>query len=157
YELFDPGATLLASQGRPVPLNGYRFVNTELATLAGGEFYSEWDVLDWLTPYGTLSYTEGRDLTRNGRDDTFFSLVQFPFPTRGRLGGPPQEPLPGMLPIESHVGFRVHQKGKSPRWAIDCYARIVGNQNRVAESLLERPTPGFTLYNIRAYWQVNKN
>jgi len=156
YELFDPNAAVLAGQGRPVPLQGYRFINTELASLAGGEFYSEYDLLDWLTPFGTLTYTEGRDLTRNGRDDTAFSQ-EFSFPTRGKLGGAPEEPLPGIGPMESRVGFRLHQPGKTPRWGLEFTARIVGNQDRVASSLGELPTPGFTTYNIRAYWQVNKH
>jgi outer membrane receptor protein involved in Fe transport len=161
YELFDPGAQILANQGRPVPLQGLRYINTELASLAGGEFYSEYDALDWLTPFATLSYQEGRDLTRNGRDTTFFSLdPQFAFPTRGNPKGPAgyaEEPLPGINPIESRLGFRIHQASKSPRWAVEFTTRIVGNQNRVATSLNEVPIPGFTIYNLRSYWQVNKN
>jgi iron complex outermembrane recepter protein len=64
--------------------------------------------------------------------------------------------LPGIPPSEAHVGFRIHQPSKNPRWGIEFYSRIVGNQERVAQRLGEPPTPGFTLYNIRAYWQVNK-
>jgi outer membrane receptor protein involved in Fe transport len=33
---------------------------------------------------------------------------------------------------------------------------MVAGQNRVAESLGEVPTPGFTIFNVRGFWRVNK-
>jgi outer membrane receptor protein involved in Fe transport len=158
-ELFDPNSQLLQlEKGTQVKLRGYRFMNTELATLTGGEYYCEWDALDWLTPYGVLSDTIGTDQTRNGLDDTFtrYSLSRFPNGLRGGVYNA-QEPLPGISPIEARVGFRIHEQNKNPRWAIEFYTRIVGNQDRFAASLDELPTPGFTIYNIRGYWQVNKH
>ena len=41
-----------------------KYVNTELATLAGFEMYAEYDVNCRLTPFATLKFVEGRDLTR---------------------------------------------------------------------------------------------
>ena len=32
-------------------------------------------------------------------------------------------------------------------------ARIVDNQDRIARSLLEEATPGFTTYDVRGYWR----
>ncbi|HQR42619.1 MAG TPA: TonB-dependent receptor, partial [Gemmatales bacterium] len=42
-----------------------------------------------------------------------------------------------------------------PRWTVDLGARIVVSQNRVATSLGEIPTPGFTVYNVRGNWRIN--
>jgi outer membrane receptor protein involved in Fe transport len=120
-----------------------RFVNTELATLAGGEVFGEYDVSRWLKGFGTLSYVEGRDQTRGLRgafEPPFFSFD-------------PIEPLPGINPLESRVGIRVHEPEQS-QWAVELSARIVDNQDRVASSLFESPTPGFTTYDLRSYWQA---
>ena len=38
--------------------------------------------------------------------------------------------------------------------AVEFSARIVDNQDRVASSLLEKETPGFTTYDLRGYWQA---
>jgi outer membrane receptor protein involved in Fe transport len=160
YELVDPQGKLIAGGAfGSTPLRGLRYLNTDLATLSGAEAYCEWDVLDWLTPFGTLSYVEGRDYTRNGRDASTLPpplLPLTPASPRGGVFGPAQEPLPQIPPIESRLGFRVHQAGKSPRWAVEISARVVGPQDRVAETLTEVATPGFTTYDLRTYWQVNK-
>jgi outer membrane receptor protein involved in Fe transport len=121
-----------------------RFVNTELATLAGGEAFGEYDVSRWLKGFGTLSYVEGRDQTR-GLRGAFDNPPFFSFD--------PIEPLPGINPLESRVGIRVHEPEQS-QWAVELSARIVDNQDRVASSLFESPTPGFTTYDLRSYWQA---
>jgi outer membrane receptor protein involved in Fe transport len=118
---------------------GVKFVNTDLATLAGGEFYAEYDCNEWLTQFNRVSYVEGRDRNRDGR---------------GLLPGSDREPLPGIAPLESRVGLRVHQPCKDPRWAIEFAARIVDAQDRVASSLLEQPSAGFTTYDLRTYWKA---
>jgi outer membrane receptor protein involved in Fe transport len=115
---------------------------------------------------------EGRDLGRNARDDSTIALlvpnpanpggppvvrVLSPTSPRGGQVGPTAEPLPQIPPLESRIGFRVHQPGKAPRWAVEISARIVAAQDRVAESLAEVATPGFTVYDLRGYWQVNKD
>jgi outer membrane receptor protein involved in Fe transport len=123
----------LESEGTVVKnFNGYRYKNTGLATLIGGEAYSEYDLLDWLTPFGVISYVEGRD------HDI-------------------EEPLPGIYPLESRVGVRVHDPDRSPRWAVEFTTRMVARQDRVATSLLEEPTGGFTIFDLRSYWLVRDN
>jgi iron complex outermembrane recepter protein len=64
------------------------------------------------------------------------------------------EPLPMIPPLESRVGFRLHEPGDTPRWQIELSARMVAGQNNVATSLGELPTPGFTVFDVRGYWQA---
>lgn len=107
---------------------GVFYTNTDLATLTGGEIYGEYDWNDWLTPFASLSYVEGRD---HSRDD------------RGPIEGfSNEEPLPGIVPLESRVGQRIHQAEDDPRWGIEASARIVDHQDRVATSLFERDSLG---------------
>jgi outer membrane receptor protein involved in Fe transport len=113
-------------------LPGYRFINTPQATLAGFEAYTDFDLCDWLTPFATLVYCDGRDLHAH-------------------------EPLPGIYPLDGRAGFRIHDPAKRSRWAVEFSARMVAGQDQVATSLLEVPTSGFTIFNIRSYWQVRDN
>lgn len=158
YITFEATRTFTTTQIEQVSL---QYVNTDLATLAGCEMYLETDVNDWLTPFATLQYVEGRDQTRNGEFATqrvssgvakqrVYGMARGSFTT---LGGGSEEPLPGIAPLQSRVGIRLHQPSPIPEWTIELSARIVDNQDRVAESLAESPTPGFTIWDIRGSWQ----
>ena len=61
-----------------------KYVNTDLATLAGFELFAECDVNDWLTPFATLKYVEGRDHTRNGHFATRRASAVSPGPRGSR-------------------------------------------------------------------------
>ncbi|MEO8499211.1 MAG: TonB-dependent receptor, partial [Planctomycetota bacterium] len=159
YITFEATRTFTTNQLEQVSL---QYVNTDLATLAGGEMYFESDVNDWMTPFATLQYVEGRDQTRNGDFATqrvaggnpkqkVFGLARGSFTT---LGGGSSEPLPGISPLQSRVGFRLHEPQASPTWTVELSARIVNQQNRVAASLAETPTPGFTVWDLRGAWQA---
>ncbi len=138
-----------------------KYVNTKLATLAGVELYGEYDVADFLTTFATLQYVEGRDHTRNGEFATRRAAPGQPS-TRvyglprgyfsGIVGGA-EEPLPNIVPLESRLGVRLHDPSETRRWGIELSARVVDNQDRVASSLLETPTPGFTVWDVRSYWR----
>jgi len=141
----------VAPASPPFQANVIQFVNTNRATLSGFETYAEWDVYEWLTPFVTMEYVEGRDYTRNFRG----LLVANGMPLAGSAS--PQEPLPGMPPLESRLGFRIHDRGKNPRWGVEALARMVAGQHRIAESLGEQATRGFTIFNVRAFWRVTKN
>lgn len=117
------------------------FTNTDLATLAGAELYGEYDLLCCLTPFATFSYVEGRDHSRDNRGNI------------GIFGE--EEPLPQISPLESRLGLRFHEPVDNPRWGIEFAARVVDNQDRIARSLREQETPGFTTYDLRSYWQVS--
>jgi len=118
-----------------------RFVNTDWATLSGGEISGEYDLCQHWTSFATLSYVEGRDHSHGVRGIGVF-----------RQSG--EEPLPGIAPLESRLGVRLHEPSEKPRWGIELTARVVDNQDRVASSLLERETPGFTTFDLRSYWQA---
>ncbi len=135
-----------------------RFTNTTLATLTGCELYAETDATDWLTPFSTLTYVSGRDWTRDGRGTTVPQTSALNSPVVPGLGalGAPSEPLPGIEPLEARMGFRVHEPVKVPRWSLELSARLDAAQHRVAESLGELPTSGYTVWDLRSFWQPNK-
>ncbi len=138
-----------------------RYVNTSLATLAGFESFVELNPDHWWTPFATVRYVDGRDRTRNGNFAT----------TNGRRGVPSRrveglprgffsgvtgsdsEPLPGISPLETRVGIRLTDTSAQPNWNMEIGARIVDNQDRVATSLLELPTAGFTVFDIRSTYR----
>jgi iron complex outermembrane receptor protein len=135
-----------------------KYVNTDFATLAGVEFLAECDLFDWLVPFATLKYVQGTDRTRNGSFATdqataFTPSVQVPGLPRGDFSGVTagdKEPLPGILPFESRLGVRLLDP-VSQLWGLELYARVVEDQERVAASLLESATPGFTVWDARAF------
>jgi len=139
-----------------------KYVNTALATLTGFEGFIERDVNRWTTLFGTVSYVDGRDRTRNG---TFATMqangaapsVQVAGLNRGFFGNPTNsasEPLPSITPLESRLGVRFHGASEQPRWFTEFAARLVNQQVRVATSLGETPTPGFIVLDFRSQWSV---
>lgn len=141
-----------------------KYVNTELATLVGAELHGEFDLTDWLTPFATVSYVDGRDRRRNGDFATVPAAPGTPSTrdytqprgsSSGFAGGA-QEPLPSIVPLDSRLGIRLHQPGDAPQWGVEVVARVVAHQDRVATSLLETPTSGFTVLDLRAYLQATK-
>ena len=160
-----------------------KYVNTDLATFFGTDAYLQYDYTEYLTPFGTLTYVEGTDQTRNGNFATQpvgFNLAGVPVAsqqvagaTRGAfnngalggipVGGPNTEPLPSILPLQARLGVRWHARkeiGETTRklpWSVEFSTRLVASQTRVASSLLETTTRGFTLVDINTYWQSNPN
>ena len=138
-----------------------KYVNTDLATLAGFELLADYRSTDMLTPFANLQYVRGQDQTRNGDFATFPANANTPSTRvfdqpRGFFSGvtgAKKEPLPQIIPLQSRIGIRIHAPEIDPRWAVEISARLVGPQNRVAVSLLEQPTPGFGVGDIRAYWR----
>jgi len=140
-----------------------KYVNTDLATFTGFEAFLQYKATDWLTPFAVVSYVDGRDRTRNG--DFATTQVQPGVPSmrvagnRGSAGGNfgidrSQEPLPGILPMDARIGIRLHPYSEQAPWGYELSARVVSTQNRVAESLNETDTIGFTVWDMRGYWQA---
>ena len=138
-----------------------RYVNTDLATLAGGEAFLELLPDSLIAPFVYFKAMDGRDRTRNGDFATSngqagsASLRNFQ-ESRGffsRIVGSDSEPLPGINPTEVRVGTRINDQSRSPEWTLVISGRIVDNQDRVATSLLESPTPGFAVWDIRGTYQ----
>jgi iron complex outermembrane recepter protein len=141
-----------------------RSVNTDLATLAGFESFAELFPKNRLTPFVTVRYVDGRDRTRNGNfatqsGDDFTVSNKVRNLRRGFFSGilgADAEPLPGIAPLETRIGTRLRNDVKDERWNIELAARIVDNQDRVATSLLENPTAGFTVWDLRGTWRPLK-
>ena len=159
YEVvfFDPVAPPLAEPNS----RALTYVNTPHATLAGGEAYGELDLDNMWTASGTLTYVEGRDKTRNagGQQSYDPSIPAFaldPTLPRGTAGGEAREPLPSISPLESRIGIRAVDP-KDKRWIVDFSARIVDNQDRVAKSIVEFATPGFTTFDLQTSYQLQDN
>jgi iron complex outermembrane recepter protein len=133
------------------------FTNTDLATLAGGELYAEVDVLSWLTPFINVSYVQGEDLTHvDTKRPGLVSARRFPNLGSAQGLGSETEPLPNIPPLELRSGVRLHEPGRTPKYAVEFLARSVMGQNDVATSLNEIKTPGFTIFDLRAFWQVRE-
>jgi len=109
-----------------------------------------------------VRYVDGRDRTRNGNFATISgdsTTVSSKDPTRVRgadnnllLGGD-AEPLPSISPLETRIGTRLRNDAQNERWNLELAARIVDRQNRVASSLLENSTAGFTVFDLRGTWK----
>ena len=139
-----------------------QFTNTDLATIFGGEMFAEYDLNPYFTGFAVSSYIQGTDQDRSQSA----RLPNLIFPTNPRVPGlnlpqvgktPDKEPLPGIPPWDSRLGLRLHEPAPLPRWGVETSARIVDQQNRVATTLRELPTPGFTVWDFRSFWQVTPN
>ncbi|HET6572573.1 MAG TPA: TonB-dependent receptor [Fimbriiglobus sp.] len=130
------------------------YTNTDLATLAGAELFSQANLAAWLTGFGTLSYVQGIDQTatdhrRAANLDS--SRRDDPLTLRRKSR---TEPLPQIPPLESRVGLRFHAPSLTPRWQVEFSTRMVTGQNNVATSLGEFTTPGFTIFTVRGFWRL---
>ena len=130
----------------------YGFVNTDWATLSGFETYGEYDLNSWVTSFAAMSYVEGRDHTRAGNN--YFDRFGFDRPRSDSASD--EEPLYAISPLETRVGLRIQEPDKK-RYGVEFSARIVNNQDRVATTLLETETGGFTTYDVRGFWRVCDN
>ncbi len=138
-----------------------RAVNTRLATLAGFEAYAEVAPKEPLTLFAIAKGSDGRDRTRNGdfatrAANTFFASERIAGLPRGAFSfvpGNDSESLPGISPFETRLGVRLRDNVDEPQWIVELAARVVDNQDRVASSLLEFATPGFTVWDLRTVWQ----
>ena len=63
--------------------------------------------------------------------------------------GSKEEPLPGIPPLDARLGLRFHDTSHRKEWNIEVTARMVARQDRVATSLLETTTSGFTVWDTR--------
>jgi outer membrane receptor protein involved in Fe transport len=161
YITFENTSVVLGPPLGQSELFSLRFVNTDLATIAGVESFAEYDLTPSLTPFTTLKYIVGEDHTRNGHFATREATPGVPSEKvpglpRGSFSGvigAHNEPLPGIVPLESRIGVRWHQTGRDPDWGVEVSARIVDDQDRVALSLLEPESAGFTTYDLRSFWR----
>ena len=127
---------------------GYQLTNIELATICGGDLFGEIELRKGMTIFGCMSYNQGENLSRvqfvdsayNGtvKDGTFVRI-------------PGSEPLPDIYPFNGRISLRIFDPEKK-KWGTEFVCRMVHSQNRVAYSLSELPTPGFTVFDLRGYY-----
>ena len=134
-----------------------RYVNTDLVTLLGAECFGEMLPESPVTPFATMRIVAGRDRTRNGRFATtngnaFAASQKVDGAARGFFSGvlgSNEEPLPGIPPLDARLGLRFHDTSPRKVWNVEVTARMVARQDRVATSLLETATSGFTVWDTR--------
>lgn len=161
--------TFEAMSVRPGPFGqieqaNLKYVNTERATLFGFEGEAQWKLMKNAALFGQLSYVEGTDQTRNGnfatqqaRSGPLTPSVQVTGMPRGAFSGvmgESEESLPGIPPLESRVGVRLAGAVGDAPVSLEIAARIVTEQDKVASSLLETATPGFTVFDARGFLQL---
>jgi iron complex outermembrane recepter protein len=157
YITFENTQTIVLSPNVDAQAVSLRYVNTEFATLAGLESYFELVPDAALSPFANLRFVEGIDRTRNGRFATTNgssgnSSQKDTTQVRGfysGVAGAESEPLPSIPPLETRIGLRWKDSSSAKRWNVELSQRIVAGQNRVATSLRETPTPGFSLTDLR--------
>jgi len=142
-----------------VVLNQLVYTNTNLATLAGFESYGQVEATGWLSLFGGMSYVQGTDRShRDHRRPADIDSSRRYAPLDGKLATA-TEALPQIPPYEFRTGFRVHEWLNDPnqaaRWSVEFSVRHAASQHNIAESLGERETPSFTIFDLRSYWQVN--
>ena len=164
YITFENMDTVLGPPLGQIEQANLKFVNTDLATLSGFDFFAEFDLNKRLACFGTVSYVEGRDRSRNGEFATRQAgpgpTTQSPGLPRGSYSGivgASREPLPSMRPMESRLGLRLHEPSERPRWSTELSLRVVDGQDRIATSLLETTTSGFTTWDVRGFWQARES
>lgn len=154
--------------------NVLRSVNSDLAAIGGLELDGDVDVNEWVTAFGTLAWTHGTDLRRNAENrdvtstlapgtdtlpigtqtTTIVPIGPFNVPqTTVVVANKKHEPLPAISPLAARLGLRLHEPVEQPRYSVELAARVVTAQERVAASLFETPTPGFTVWDLRAFWR----
>jgi hemoglobin/transferrin/lactoferrin receptor protein len=84
-------------------------------------------------------------------------FVVYPVVASVPVPAPKEEALPGIPPLESRFGVQVHQPGERPRWGLELSARVVDEQDRIAATLREQRTPGFTTLDLRSYCRPADN
>lgn len=164
YITFEAMSVVTGPPAAQIEQVNLKYVNTDLATLWGWQARYEYEWNDLLTPFATLQYVQGDDRTRNGSFATQQASagnpsMRVPGSPRGFFSGIPgddKEPLPGIVPLESRLGLRWEEKNSPRPWGVEIAARVVDNQDRVAASLLETPTPGFTVWDVRAFLRPNE-
>lgn len=161
YITFENTNIVEGANNNAVEQVSLRYVNTSLATLAGFETFAELMPEKRVSPFMSMRYVDGRDRTRNGDFATTngnqnSASTKVGGQQRGffsGLIGSDSEPLPGISPLETRIGLRIRNEVEDPSWNVEVSARIVDNQDRVASSLLENATPGFTVFDVRGTYR----
>lgn len=129
WSYVDEYITLAADPGVPPDpdLRLLEFTNQD-SVFAGAEISGELDLTGSILLSAKASYIDGRNLI---------------------VG----EPLVGIFPLQSRFSVLWYEPVDN-RYGAEFVAWVVDNQDRVASSLFEIPTPGFAKFDARGYVQV---
>jgi iron complex outermembrane recepter protein len=123
----------------------YHIANVGLATMAGGDLFGEVEIRKGITVFGCMSYVHGENLRpMHVTVDDAGNYIVTP------IGG--TEPLHGMYPFNGKISLRVFDP-KKDKWGMEFGARLVHSQHEVATSLAELGSPGFSVFDLRAYYR----
>lgn len=123
-------------------------LNTPLAELRGFEAFNSFDLTSRITPFASARYVYGMDQTIH-------------------------QPLSQMPPLQGMAGVRFHDPNEGRVWGMEFFATMTRKQNRAGVirvtdvpvnaatgaglTQIEVPTPGWTTWNLRGYWNVKRN
>jgi outer membrane receptor protein involved in Fe transport len=147
-------------QGGAIEQVNLKYVNTALATKTGLELQGAWEATERCLAFATFAYVAGRDHTRDGefatevRSDGNYRIYGAARGAFSGISAAAAEPLPMIFPWESRLGVQWHPAVSEPNWKVELAVRIVGGQDRLATSLVESATPGFSVWDLRSFWQV---
>ncbi len=132
YREIDGYITVVADPDLPerLPLSPpvvFRYVNGTQATFWGGELLFQHRAGDLVSWRGALAYVRADDEALD-------------------------EPVLGIAPLRAELGLRFHPL--AGRLWVDAAAKFTDRQDRVATSRFEQETPGATVYNLAARYQV---
>jgi iron complex outermembrane receptor protein len=161
YITFENTQTTIFPPNADTQQVSLRYVNTDLATLTGAEMFTEFLPKSPFTPFANLRFVDGIDRTRNGNFATTNgsqgnASQKDPTQVRGAasgVAGASSEALPNIPPLDTRLGLRLHDTSPKMRWSVELSNRIVSGQKRVASSLLESTTAGFSTWDIRSVFR----
>ncbi len=145
YAAFDPPPVGFNLQSDAAAL-AYRYSNIDQVALWGTEFSGEYKLREWLAVVGSVAYVRGSNLAPVRFDAGTLTLIPLPF----------TEPLPGIYPLNSTFGVRIFEP-RANKWSFETLVRMVARQDRVASSLAELPTAGFTVVGLQGSYQVSES
>lgn len=127
----------------------YRCYNIDMATMAGGDLFGEFEFRKGLSVFGCMSYVHGENLRPvYSTLDSSGNTVVVPNGTA--------EPLPGMYPFNGRISLRISDPEKD-KWGTEFTTRLVNSQEEVATSLAELPSPAFSVFDLSGYYRVREN
>jgi outer membrane receptor protein involved in Fe transport len=146
YAAFTPeGAAEFVNLRSDAASLAYKYANIDQVTLWGAELSGDVRIAEGVALVGSIAYVRGSNLAPLRYDEPTNTYVPLPF----------SEPLLGIYPLNSTIGIRFFEPRNS-RWSFETTLRMVGRQNRVASSMAELPTAGFTVVGLQGFYQLNE-
>jgi iron complex outermembrane receptor protein len=135
----------------------YEYINIERASLYGGDVSAEVQLSEYLSVGATVSYVKGTNHSPGlVRADTGAGVDPDNPPAGIPLVEKSAEGLPNIFPLNGTISIRIAEP-KENKWGFEVLTRLSKRQDFLADSLVEAPTPGFGIVDLRAYAELRKN